>query len=79
MTETAERLNGRVAMIGFMIAVGTYITTGDIIPGILWLMEGAVIGSTLFLALFLMTIFGIWQGFGAPSKSLTDPFDDHDD
>lgn len=42
-------------------------------------MEGAVIGSTLFLALFLMTIFGIWQGFGAPSKSLTDPFDDHDD
>ena len=41
--------------------------------------NGAVVGSTLFLSLFLLTIFGIWQGFGAPSKSLTDPFDDHDD
>jgi hypothetical protein len=30
----AERLNGRVAMLGFVIAIGTYITTGQIIPGI---------------------------------------------
>ena len=35
MNETAELLNGRVAMLGFIIAVGTYIVTGDIIPGIL--------------------------------------------
>lgn len=33
--ERAERLNGRLAMLGFVIAVGTYITTGQIIPGIL--------------------------------------------
>jgi hypothetical protein len=33
--EKAERLNGRLAMLGFVIAVGTYITTGQIIPGIL--------------------------------------------
>jgi hypothetical protein len=29
-----EVLNGRLAMLGFVIAVGTYITTGQIIPGI---------------------------------------------
>ena len=31
----AEELNGRLAMLGFAIAVGTYITTGQILPGIL--------------------------------------------
>ena len=29
----AEKLNGRVAMIGFVAAVGAYLTTGQIIPG----------------------------------------------
>ena len=29
----AELLNGRLAMLGFVIAVGTYATTGQIIPG----------------------------------------------
>ena len=33
-TEFSERLNGRLAMLGFVIAVGTYITTGQILPGI---------------------------------------------
>ena len=33
--EKAEKLNGRLAMLGFVIAVGTYLTTGQIIPGIL--------------------------------------------
>ena len=32
--EKAELLNGRVAMIGFIAAIGAYIVTGDIIPGI---------------------------------------------
>ena len=32
--ELEEKLNGRLAMLGFIIAVGTYITTGQIIPGI---------------------------------------------
>ena len=31
----AEELNGRAAMFGFIVAIGTYITTGQIIPGIL--------------------------------------------
>ena len=33
-TEFAERLNGRLAMIGFVAAVGAYFTTGQVIPGI---------------------------------------------
>jgi hypothetical protein len=33
-TEKAERLNGRLAMLGFVIAVGTYLTTGQVIPGV---------------------------------------------
>ena len=31
----AEQLNGRFAMIGFIAAVGAYLTTGQIIPGII--------------------------------------------
>jgi hypothetical protein len=33
-TEFSEKLNGRLAMLGFVIAVGTYLTTGQIIPGV---------------------------------------------
>ncbi len=32
--ERAEIANGRWAMIGFWLAVGTYATTGQIIPGV---------------------------------------------
>jgi cell division protein FtsN len=32
--EKAEKLNGRLAMLGFVAAVGAYLTTGQIIPGI---------------------------------------------
>ena len=30
----AEQLNGRFAMIGFIAAIGAYLTTGQIIPGV---------------------------------------------
>ena len=30
----AERLNGRFAMMGFIALIGAYLTTGQIIPGI---------------------------------------------
>ena len=33
-TEASERLNGRAAMIGFVAALGAYLTTGQVIPGI---------------------------------------------
>ena len=32
--EKAERLNGRLAMLGIMAALGAYAFTGQIIPGI---------------------------------------------
>jgi len=34
-SEAAEKANGRWAMIGFVAALGAYLTTGQIIPGIL--------------------------------------------
>ena len=33
-TETAERWNGRLAMMGFIAAAGSYLATGQIIPGV---------------------------------------------
>ena len=32
--ENAERVNGQLAMIGFIAALGSYITTAQLIPGI---------------------------------------------
>tara|TARA_B100001057_G_scaffold241976_1_gene242306 strand:- start:90 stop:266 length:177 start_codon:yes stop_codon:yes gene_type:complete len=34
MTPEAERFNGWAAMLGFVAAVGAYVTTGQIVPGI---------------------------------------------
>ncbi len=33
-SEEAEKLNGRLAMIGFVAAIGAYSITGQLIPGI---------------------------------------------
>ena len=33
----------------------------------------------IFVILILLTSYGIYLGFGPPSKHLDDPFDDHDD
>ena len=32
--EKAEMLNGRVAMLGVIAAIGAYVTTGQLIPGV---------------------------------------------
>tara|TARA_R100000329_G_scaffold123585_1_gene102106 strand:- start:430 stop:588 length:159 start_codon:yes stop_codon:yes gene_type:complete len=32
--ENAERVNGQLAMLGFVAALGSYIVTGQLIPGI---------------------------------------------
>ncbi len=34
--EKAEKLNGRVAMMGIIAALGAYAVSGQIIPGIWW-------------------------------------------
>jgi hypothetical protein len=33
-SERAELLNGRLAMLGFVAAIGAYLVTGQIIPGV---------------------------------------------
>jgi hypothetical protein len=32
--ENSEKLNGRLAMLGIMAAMGAYFSTGQVIPGI---------------------------------------------
>jgi hypothetical protein len=32
--ERAELINGRLAMLGFVAAIGAYLVTGQIIPGL---------------------------------------------
>ena len=32
--ENAERVNGQLAMLGFVAAIGSYLFTGNIIPGL---------------------------------------------
>ena len=34
MNENAEQLNGRLAMLGIIAAMGAYALTGQVIPGI---------------------------------------------
>ena len=36
LMEQAERTNGQLAMVGFIAAIGAYVTTGQIIPGIFY-------------------------------------------
>jgi|TARA_Y100000289_G_scaffold31332_1_gene31064 hypothetical protein len=33
--DRAEKLNGRLAMLGFVAAVGAYLMTGQLIPGVI--------------------------------------------
>jgi hypothetical protein len=33
-TERAERINGWAAMVGFVAGVGSYLVTGQLIPGV---------------------------------------------
>jgi PsbN protein len=43
-------------------------------------MESAtVLSITLGAAVILTTAYGLYMSFGAPSKQLSDPFDDHED
>ena len=35
--ENAEKLNGRLAMLGVIAAIGAYAVTGQLIPGVFWL------------------------------------------
>ena len=36
--EKAEQLNGRLAMLGVIAAIGAYAVSGQLIPGVWWLV-----------------------------------------
>ena len=38
--ERAERLNGLLAMLGVVAALGAYAVTGQVIPGLWWILQG---------------------------------------
>jgi len=40
---------------------------------------GLRVGLTIFGVVLALTGYGIYLGFGPPSKGLDDPFDDHED
>ena len=48
MTPEAERFNGWAAMLGFVAAVGAYVTTGQIIPG--WFQNPFIQNSKIYLS-----------------------------
>ena len=43
--ERAEKLNGRLAMLGVIAAIGAYVTTGQLIPGVFWLSKRLLLRS----------------------------------
>ncbi len=53
MNENAERINGWAAMIGVIAAMGSYALTGDIIPGIWWML---VLASGLVLLFIINAV-----------------------
>ena len=50
MTPEAERFNGWAAMLGFVAAVGAYVTTGQIIPGWFYLYYSKNFYLTVFFS-----------------------------
>ena len=44
----AEKLNGRFALVGLIALVGAYITTGQIVPGIIWILSCTFIIKSAF-------------------------------
>ena len=47
MTNKAESLNGRIAMVGMLALMVTYLATGDIIPGVFQPGDSLIDGERL--------------------------------
>ncbi len=41
--------------------------------------DSTILSITLGVMVVLTTAYGLYISFGAPSKQLSDPFDDHED
>ena len=73
MTPEAERFNGWAAMLGFVAAVGAYVTTGQIIPGWFQISHHLTPKSLSKIDLFL-NIFPIKRMFSKKAKILISTF-----
>ena len=71
--QIGEQMNGRLAMVGFVAAIGSYLVTGDIIPGLLWLMTDFQL-AVFFPYIVFFLVFGVLYAAGLISGP-----DDHDD
>ena len=65
----AEKLNGKFAMIGFITLIGAYLTTGQIIPGLVLIdliskRQGYVVPLRVFLT------YSLWQMFQASQQQV---------
>ena len=67
MTPEAERFNGWAAMLGFVAAVGAYVTTGQIIPGWFQFQKPQLlkIAKTIFLILIMTPEAERFNGWAA--------------
>ncbi len=45
MNSGAERFNGLMAMLGIVAGLGAYATTGQLIPGIFWLIKNQLVNK----------------------------------
>jgi len=59
--DKAEKLNGRAAMIGFVAAVGSYLATGQVIPGIWWLTMVPFCFTITSIAFFVLLAYSVEQ------------------
>ena len=57
----AEILNGRFALVGLIALVGAYITTGQIVPGVIW--EYSFLISSRYLIMQHEKLYRIVQKF----------------
>ena len=56
MTPEAERFNGWAAMLGFVAAVGAYVTTGQIIPGWFQVLTASIFKIFLYYQIYFKSI-----------------------
>ena len=54
--EKAEMLNGRLAMLGVIAAIGAYTVTGQLIPGVFWLVQRLLLWTCSWIKFVLLVI-----------------------
>ena len=78
MTPEAERFNGWAAMLGFVAAVGAYVTTGQIIPGHFLMIESDYQTWLMTMLFPFMPVIMVFVNFILLGDIPTDDDDDDD-